>query len=104
MNNRGARPIFQFLDIYTTPNPPNKAGRILANAGFNASDSNSGLIAVSPNTPIAIMIMVTMLDTAMAIVEITSPSSVPGFTLDAFMAFKAHGALRLEMFPVTKER
>ena len=41
---------------------------------------------------------------AIAMVEITSPSSLPGFTLAASMELMAAGAFRLVMLPVTKAR
>jgi hypothetical protein len=40
----------------------------------------------------------------MEIVEISSPSSLCAFTFAFSSAFTAQGSLRLEIFPVTKER
>jgi len=51
-----------------------------------------------------IIAVVTREETAMAMVEMTSPSSVPGLTLAASMAFRAQGTLRLVRLPVTKPK
>ena len=45
-----------------------------------------------------------MLDTAIAIVETTSPSSLLIFTSACSRALSATGSLRFEMLPVTKDR
>jgi hypothetical protein len=109
MNNanikiKGARAIFQFLEIKTTARAPNRAGKILAKAGANSSDSRIGWSCARRITPSRIIIVVTMEETAMAMVEITSPSSVPGLTSAISMALRAQGTLRLVRLPVTKPR
>lgn len=101
---RGAKAIFQFLDTNTTANPPNKAGRILSKAGASSSDSRIGCKGANKRTPRKMITMVVMDETAMEIVEITSPSSVPDFTLAKAMALMAQGTLRLVKFPVTNPR
>ena len=45
-----------------------------------------------------------MLETAIAIVETTSPSSLSAFTCACSKAPNAHGSFKLEILPVTKER
>ena len=48
--------------------------------------------------------VVTMEEVATAMVEITSPFSVPGFTLAFSMAVRAAGTFRLVRLPVTKAK
>ena len=96
--------IFQFRETNTTPSPPNRAGRICANAGSSTGDSSTGDSGTIRITPRIIISVVTMLDTAMAMVETTSPSSEPAFTSACSSAFRAQGSFRLEIFPVTKDR
>ena len=55
-------------------------------------------------TPMRMMRVVTMLDTAMEMVEMTSPSSEVALTPARSMASMAQGSFRLEMLPVTKDR
>ena len=55
-------------------------------------------------TPTIIMAVVTMLETAMATVDTTSPSSELTFTPACSRALSATGSLRLEILPVTKDR
>ena len=50
------------------------------------------------------MTVVTMEEVAMAMVEMTSPSSLLALTSFCSRAFRAQGSFRLEMFPVTKLR
>ena len=69
--------------IYTTPRPPNSAGRIILKAGLSTEDSSTGVSWAKSSTPSARMMVVTMEVVAMAMVEMTSPSSLPGFTLAA---------------------
>jgi len=56
---------------------------MLSNAGANASDSKIGVKGMSKITPTAIIIVVIIDELAIAIVEITSPSSVECFTCAA---------------------
>ena len=100
----GAAAIFGFLDTNTTPSAPNRDGRMLSKAGFSTGDSSTGSSSRRPNTPMAITTTVTIELDAMAMVEITSPSSVPALTLAACMAFRAQGTFRLVRLPVTKPR
>jgi len=94
--------IFQLRLIITTASAPNKDGSIFAKAGAKTGASSSGRIQKRSNTPIAMTTVVTIELTAIAIVETSSPSSVPAsaFTID--MAFIAQGTLRFVKFPVTK--
>ena len=55
-------------------------------------------------TPMMIMTVVTMEEVAMAMVEMTSPSSELALTLFCSRALMAQGSFRLEMLPVTKLR
>ena len=50
------------------------------------------------------IVKVTILETAMAMVEIISPSSLLDFTSARSIASMAQGSLRFEILPVTKER
>ena len=104
MNNSGAMDSFQFLLTYTTASPPNKAGKILSKAGLTTGLSKIGVSGTSRATPKAIMMVVTMDEVPTARVEITSPSSLPGFTFAFSMAFNAAGTFRLVKFPVTTAR
>ena len=49
-----------------------------------------------------IMMVVTMLEVAIAMVEMISPSSLLALTPFCYMAFRAQGSFRLEILPVTK--
>ena len=49
-----------------------------------------------------IMMVVTMEEVAMAMVEMTSPSSLLALTSFYSNAFSAQGSFRLEILPVTK--
>ena len=104
IKHTGTTATFQFLLIYTTPNPPNKAGKILSKAGFNTGEFKIGVSCASKKTPAAIITVVVMALVAIAMVEITSPSSVPGYTLAFSIAFSAAGTLWLVKLPVTKPR
>ena len=53
-------------------------------------------------TPTMMIRVVTMLEVAMAMVEMTLPSSELALTSFCSKAFKAQGSFRLEMLPVTK--
>ena len=77
---------------------------MLSKAGLSAGDSSTGRRNPSPNTPRAMTSVVTIELEAMAMVEITSPSSLPGRTLAASMALSAQGTFRLVRLPVTKPR
>ena len=55
-------------------------------------------------TKIAITIVVTIIEAEIAIVVITSPSSVLALTFAFSMALIAQGILRFIMLPVTNER
>jgi hypothetical protein len=100
----GAIASLTFLAINTTPRPPKSAGSIWAKAGVSTGDARTGvkgIIRITPNTIIAV---VTMLDTAIEIVEIISPSSELALTFAFSIASRAQGSLRFEILPVTKER
>ena len=71
---------------------------------MSTEDSSTGVSWAKSSTPSARMMVVTMEVVAMAMVEMTSPSSLPGFTLAASMELIAAGAFRLVMLPVTKAR
>ena len=88
----------------TTASPPKSAGNIRSNAGSKTGDSSIGVSGTISITPKIIIIVVTILETAIAIVEITSPSSLLGFTSARSIASTAQGSLRLEILPVTNER
>ena len=104
INNSGATEIFQFLLTYTTARPPNRDGSILSNAGFTAGLFKMGVSGTRSATPRAITMVVTIEEVATAMVDITSPFSVPGFTLAFSMAVSAAGTFRFVRFPVTKAR
>ena len=59
---------------------------------------------LNANTHTAIIIVVTIEDTAIDIVDITSPSSVFGSTSALSIAFSATGSFRFVMLPVTNPR
>ena len=61
-----------------------------------------GVSGTISTTPKMIMMVVTMLDTAMAMVDTTSPSSELALTPFCSKAFSAQGSFKLEMLPVTK--
>lgn len=100
----GAMASLGFLEMNTTPIAPNRAGRMLSKAGFRVGDSSTGRRKPRPNTPKAMTSVVTMELEAMAMVEIASPSSLPGRTLAASMALSAQGTFKLVRLPVTKPR
>ena len=104
ISSTGATAIFQFFEMNTTPSAPKSAGRIWAKAGASAGESSSGVSGVMSSTPRMMIKVVTMLDTAIAIVEMISPSSELMLTSACSSALSATGSLRLEMLPVTKER
>ena len=104
MRMMGATAIFQFFEMNTTPNPPNRAGRIWAKAGSSTGESSTGVSGVISSTPRMMMSVVTMLDTAMETVETISPSSELAFTSACSRALRATGSFKLEMLPVTKDR
>ena len=100
----GAIESFRFFEINTTASPPKSAGRIISNAGTRTGDSSTGVRGTMQITPIIIMSVVTMLETAIEIVEMTSPSSSDALTPARSIASMAQGSLRFEMLPVIKER
>ena len=104
ISTMGAIASLRFLDTNTTPSPPKSAGSIISNAGLRTGESRMGERGAMQSIPIIIMIVVTMLETAMDMVEMTSPSSLLAFTFALSMASIAQGSLRLEILPVTKER
>jgi len=104
MNTRGATAILGLLEIYTTPRPPINAGMMLSKAGASTGDCSTGCRYPSSSTPRAITSVVVMEEVAMAMVEMTSPSSLPALTLAASMALRAAGTFRFVRFPVTKPR
>ena len=63
-----------------------------------------GVSGTMQMTPMIIMIVVTMEEVAMAMVEISSPSSLLALTPFCSSALRAQGSFRLEMLPVTKLR
>lgn len=102
INKMGPTAIFGFLVKKTTANPPKRAGKILAKAGANRGDSKMGRSWLKSNIPMNNMSVVTMEETPMAMVEIISPSGVPGSTLENCMALMAQGAFSAVILPVTK--
>ena len=76
----------------------------MSKAGVRTGESRIGEITVKRHTPTTKTKVVTIEQVAIASVEITSPSSVPGFTSAFSMAFKALGAFKLVKLPVTKAR
>ena len=75
---------------------------MLSKAGVKTGDFKTSETSANKQTPIVNTIVVTIEETAIAIVEITSPSSLPGFTSAFSIAVNALGALRLVTLPVTK--
>ena len=55
-------------------------------------------------TPIAIIIVVTIVDVATEIVETISPSAEPCFTPASSLAFTAHGTFKFTKLPVIKPK
>ena len=104
ISTTGATAIFQFRLTKATPKPPNKAGSIWAKAGSSTGASSTGVRGTMRITPMMIMTVVTMEEVAMAMVEMTSPSSELALTLFCSSALMAQGSFRLEMLPVTKLR
>ena len=100
----GTIAIFQFFDIYTTPSAPNNAGKILSNAGSSTLFWRMGVSGTISATPSAMISIVTMLETAVEMVEIISPSSLLALTPASSMHEIAQGTLRLERLPVTNPR
>jgi hypothetical protein len=80
---------------------PNKAGMRLLNAGCIYGLLNSGSIrGARNNIPKKTIITVTIDEAEMAIIDSTSPFSVPGSHPATSIAFRAAGILRLLTFPV----
>ena len=100
----GAIESLRFFEMKTTASPPKSAGRIISNAGTSTGDSSTGVSGTMHITPTMMIRVVTMLETAMAMVEMTSPSSSDALTPARSIASMAQGSLRFEMLPVTKER
>ena len=100
----GAMAIFQFFEMYTTPSPPKSAGRIWSKAGASTGELRIGVSGVISSTPSTIMSVVMILETAMAMVETISPSSVLMSAPTMSRAFSAAGALRFVILPVTNAR
>ena len=63
-----------------------------------------GLSGTIRSTPIAMIIVVTIDEVAIAIVDIISPSSLFTSALAFSRAFIAQGSFRFEILPVTNER
>ena len=80
ISKMGAMAIFQFLEIKATPKPPKRAGRICWKAGCSAGAERLGVRGMIRTTPKMMIKVVTMLEVAMAMVEITSPSSLLALT------------------------
>ena len=55
-------------------------------------------------TKIAMTTVVTIAEVAIAIVEMTSPSSEFALTFAFYIALRAHGIFRFVMFPVINDR
>ena len=102
IRHTGATAIFQFLDTTATPRPPKSAGRICSKAGCSTGADSTGVRGTIRITPTMMIRVVTMLEVAMAMVEMTSPSSLLALTPFCSRAFRAQGSFRLEMLPVTK--
>ena len=69
ISTMGAIAIFQFLDTKTTPSAPNRAGRSWSNAGLRVGFSRRGVRGIIRITPIIMIIVVTIDETAIAMVE-----------------------------------
>ena len=104
MRRTGAIASFQFLEIRATPSAPKSAGSIWSKAGLSTGLSSTGLRGTMRSTPMAIIIIVTIEETAIAMVEMISPSSLLESTPAFSSALIAQGSFRLEILPVTKER
>ena len=104
ISTTGAIAIFQFFETKTTPSAPKSAGRSWSNAGFNTGFLSKGVSGTISITPIMITNFVTIDETAIAIVDIISPSSLWAFTPAESSALSAHGSFRFDMFHVTKDR
>ena len=104
ISKTGAMAIFQLREMYTTPRPPKRAGRIWSKAGARAGEFSTGVSGVMRSTPRTMISVVTMLETAMAMVETISPSSVLISSPTSSSALSAAGALRFVILPVTKAR
>ena len=99
----GAIESFKFLEINTTARPPKSAGNIILNAGSKTGDSSIGVKGTMHITPIMMIMVVTILETAMEIVEITSPSSLVAFTFALSIASMGQGSFKLLMLSEIKE-
>ena len=66
----GAMESLAFFEINTTPRPPNRAGRICAKAGARAGLSSTGVSGMMRMTPRMMITVVTILETAMATVDL----------------------------------
>ena len=102
--NNGRIEILQYLRRYEAKRAPKRAGVTLSKAGAKI---DSGSVSFPRNgakakTPTAIITVVTIAETPIAIVEITSPSSELALTLADFIALTPQGSLRFVMLPVTK--
>ena len=104
MRITGAMDRRTFLEINTTARPPNNAGSSCENAGAKTGEDSSGVSGTMSTTPTIIISVVTMLDTAMAMVEMISPSSLLDLTPARSIASRAQGSLRFEILPVTNDR
>ena len=77
---------------------------MFSNAGFRVGELRTGVRKDNNITPSAIIMVVMIELVAIAIVDTTSPSSVPGLTSAFCIAFQALGAFILVMLPVTNAR
>ena len=79
---------------------PNKAVKAVSNAGFKVALSRIGVKGVRAATPIAMIIVVTIVLVATEIVETISPSLLPCFTPANSRALTAQGTFKFTKFPV----
>ena len=79
-------------------------GASLTKAGARIGASSTGVSGTMQMTPRMIIIVVTMEEVAMAMVEMISPSSLLALTPFCSRALMAQGSFRLERLPVTKLR
>ena len=70
----GAIAIFQFFEMRATPRAPKSAGSIWSKAGVSAGFESIGESGTIRSTPRATITVVTIEDTAIAMVEMISPS------------------------------
>lgn len=98
---KGIMVSFRYLDKSATPSPPKIAGITYGETGAKIVTIlvEKMLKGISPMRIISI---VTMVDTATEMVVMTSSSSLPCFVLRIVWVLIAQGSFKLAMFPVIK--